>query len=106
MYTYCIFLHVLPFLCTMYIYKRLFIIIRINVYVGELFPDLVVRVETEALADAGCSDVVMTAAAGGDIDTLSSFLKQNPSQVSDLSLSLISDLTPKGREACHLCLLG
>ena len=23
-----------------------------------------------------------------------------------LSLSLISDLTPKGREACHLCLLG
>ena len=49
--------------------------------VGQLHADLTVRIQTLSLAEASCSDVVVTAAAGGDLHTLTKYLQQHPSHV-------------------------
>ena len=51
-------------------------------YLGELHVDLIVRIQTLSLSDAGCSDLVVVAAAGGDLDTLTKYLRYHPEHVS------------------------
>ena len=43
--------------------------------------DITVRIQTLSMADAGCPDVVVEAAAGGDLDTLSKYLSHYPEHV-------------------------
>ena len=45
-----------------------------------------VRVQCVSLAEASCVDVVVVAAAGGDLDTLTRYLQYHPEYVS-LSLA-------------------
>ena len=52
--------------------------------------DITVRVQTLSMSEAACADVVVVAAAGGDLDTLVKYLKYHPEHVSSLSDSLFS----------------
>ena len=56
-----------------------------NNYAGELHVDLAVRIQTLSLSEAGCPDLVVVAAAGGDLDTLTKYLRYHPEHVSDTS---------------------
>ena len=51
------------------------------VCIGELHVDLAARVQSLSLSEASCADVVVIAAAGGDLNTLTSYLKQHPEHV-------------------------
>lgn len=48
---------------------------------GQLHVELTVRIQCLSLSEADCADVVVIAAAGGDINTLSSYLQKHPEQV-------------------------
>ena len=52
--------------------------------VGQLHVDLTVRIQALSLAEAECSDVVVVAAAGGDLNTLTKYLRQHPEHVRHL----------------------
>ena len=43
--------------------------------------DVTVRIQTLSLSEAGCADVVVVAAAGGDLRTLTSYLSKHPDHV-------------------------
>ena len=48
---------------------------------GQLHVDVTVRIQTLSLSEAGCADVVVVAAAGGDLRTLTSYLSKHPDHV-------------------------
>ena len=43
--------------------------------------DITVRIQCLSLTDASCADVVVVAAAGGDLKTLTSYLQEHPEHV-------------------------
>ena len=59
---------------------------------GQLHVGIAVRIQTLSLSDASCPDVVVVAASGGDMDTLTKYLRHHPEHVS--SLLICSLLTP------------
>lgn len=71
---------------------RLMQYMYIHVYlaVGQLHVDVTSRIQALSLVEADCADVVVVAAAGGDLRTLMDYLKKHPDHV---------------RPPCSLCLL-
>lgn len=49
--------------------------------VGQLHVDVTCRIQALSLVEADCADVVVVAAAGGDLRTLMDYLKKHPDHV-------------------------
>lgn len=60
---------------------------------GQLHVDMAVRIQTKGLCEAACPDVVVMAAEGGDLETLTQYLSHHPEHV---------DTVYDGRTAVHV----
>jgi ankyrin repeat protein len=63
---------------------------------GQLHVDVTVRIQTLSLSEAGCADVVVVAAAGGDLRTLTSYLSKHPDHVNTMY---------EGKAAIHMAVV-
>ena len=66
---------------------------------GHLQVDVTVRIQTLSLSEAGCADVVVVAAAGGDLRTLTSYLSQHPDHVRLTSVRILAKQKRRGHHS-------
>ena len=70
----------------------------------QLHVDIATRIQAQSLSEAGCADVVVVAADGGDVNTLTDYLTHHPDHVHKPCITLLG-LSPCISVECAIYLV-